>query len=109
MRGYYFGAVLPEVRKTCEQWKTLSPDELHEVLKKEFAFFEAWSVKNQRTERYGKPVMSNRESNENAKKFLMDISDYLAGCGKEMPDPEEYKRFIDSAPLKDVPSEQTKP
>ncbi len=100
MRGYYFGAVLPEVRKTCDKWKDLTGDELHEVLKKEYAYFEAWSQKNKRIERFSKKVMSDDKDNETAKQFLMDISDYLAQCGKTMPDPKKYKEFINSAPLK---------
>jgi hypothetical protein len=100
MRGYYFAAVLPVVRRTCKEWGKLSGDELHEVLKKEFAFFEAWSARNKRIERYDTPVMSDRSSTEKAMQFLQNIAGYLAECGEAMPNPEEYKRFINSAPLK---------
>ena len=100
MRGYYFGAVLPIVRKTCKEWTNLSGDDLHAVLKKEYCYFEAWSQKNKRMERYARNVMSSDKDNALAKQFLLDISEYLAGCGYEMPDPKVYKKFIDSAPLK---------
>jgi len=100
MRGYYFGAVLPVVRKTCIEWKHLTSDELHEVLKTEFAFFEAWSIKDQTTKRYATNVMSDKSSTQKAIQYLQDISDYLAQCGLTMPDPEEYKRFRDSAPTR---------
>jgi hypothetical protein len=97
MRGYYFAAVLPIVRKTCKEWQHLTSDELHEVLKKEFAYFEAWSKKNNRTERYATPVMSERSNTQKAIQYLQDIADYLASCGYEMPDPEEWKKYRDSA------------
>lgn len=100
MRGYYFGAVLPVVRKTCKEWEKLTGDELHAVLKKEHSFFEAWSNKNKRMERFAKEVFSADE-NETAKKFMQDISDYLTDCGIEMPDNESYKRWKNSAPLKE--------
>lgn len=101
MRGYYFGAVLPEVRKTCDKWKDLDSDELHEIMKKQFNFFEAWNSKTNRMERFGRSAMSEKSTTQEAMNFLQDIAGYLAECGRAMPDPEVYKRFINSAPLKD--------
>lgn len=99
MRGYYFSAVIPAVRKTCKEWEHLSSDELHEVLKKQFAYFEAWNSTTKRVERFGTPVMSDKSSTKKAMEFLEQIASYLADCGVEMPDPEEWKKFRDSAPL----------
>lgn len=100
MRGYYYGAVLPVVRTTCKEWKHLTSDQLHEVLKKEYAFFEAWSAKNKRTERFATSVMSDRSNTHKAMEYLQQIAGYLGECGLAMPDPEDYKRYINSAPLK---------
>jgi len=100
MRNYYFGVVLPVVRKTCKEWEHLTGDELHEVLKKEYSYFDAWSAKNRRMERYGKSVFSEKSNTQKAMQFLQDIADYLASCGLEIPDPEEYKQYINSAPTK---------
>jgi hypothetical protein len=98
MRGYYFGAVIPIVRKTCKEWEKLTGDELHEVLKKQFCYFDAWNNITKRTERFGQPVMSERSTTQKAMIFLQDIAGYLAECGLTMPDPELYKKFRDSAP-----------
>jgi hypothetical protein len=102
MRGYYFAAVIPQVRGTCEEWKDLSGDELHEVLKKMFNYFDFYNPLSERTERVGKPTLSANDftNTASAMEFLMKIADYLADCGLEMPDPEEWKHYQEQAILK---------
>lgn len=102
LRGYYFGAVLPLVRSTCAAWENLEAPELHDVLKKMFFYFETYNPKTQRTERFGRSVMSDSEWNNTKKamQFLEIIQDYLGNCGIEMPDSAEFKRWKDSAPDK---------
>jgi hypothetical protein len=101
MRNFYFGAVIPVVRSTCEEWKNLNSIEMHEIIKKMFFYFESYNPLTKRTERFGKSVMSDSEWNNTAKamEFLMVIAEYLADCGLMMPNPEEYKEMRDSAPL----------
>jgi hypothetical protein len=100
LRSYYFGCILPLVRETCDQWKNLNSDEMHEVIKKTFFAFEAWNPLNRRIERFGRSVMSDTEWNNSIKAsaFLDVLGDYLIQNGKEIPDPSEYKAWRDSAP-----------
>lgn len=102
MRGYYFGAVIPIIRSTCDKWSNLKGEELHEVIKKMLFYFETYNPKTKRIERFGRSVMKNDDWNNTVKamEFLEIIRQYLADCGLEMPDPEEYKRYWNSAPLK---------
>lgn len=101
MRAFYFGAVLPAVQSTCNTWSDLSSDEMHEIIKKLFFYFEAYNPITKRTERFGRTVMADNEWNNTIKasNFLMVLTDYLATCGIEFPDSSEYKALRDSAPL----------
>lgn len=102
LRSFYFGAVIPEIRKTCDEWKNLSALEIHEIVKKMLFYFETWNPKTQRVERFGRSVMSDNEWNNTTKamNFLDTVRGYLEGCGHEMPDSEDYKRARDMAPTK---------
>ena len=100
LRAYYFGAVLPVVRTTCEQWESLTSDELHEIIKKMLFYFETYNPLTKRIERFGRSVMRKDDWNNTHKamEFLEIIRQYLADCGLEMPDSEEYKRARDLSP-----------
>ena len=102
LRAYYFGAVTPVIRTTCDKWENLSSIEIHEIIKKMLFYFETYNPLTKRLERFGKSVMSSDDWNNTAKamQFLEIISQYLADCGLDMPDSEEYKRARDLAPLK---------
>ena len=97
MRGYYFSAVIPVIRSTCDEWKNLSQAEMHDVIKKMFFYFETWNPKTERMERFGRSVMGDSEWNNSAKamQFLQILEGYLADCGLEMPDSAEYKAIRD--------------
>lgn len=97
LRGYYFAAVVPLVRSTCEEWKDLTSDQMHDVIKKLFNFFETYNPVTKRNERFGRSVMSDDEWNntEKAMEFLLTISGYLAQCGLEMPNSQLYKDVRD--------------
>jgi hypothetical protein len=101
MRNYYFGAVLPVVRSTCDEWKNLNSLQIHEIVKKMLFYFEAYNPKTERVERFGRSVMSDSEWNNTYKatQFLDVVGDYLVQCGLEMPNSEEYKKWRDSAPM----------
>lgn len=101
LRGYYFAAVIPVVRRTCDEWAELNGNELHQVMKKMFNFFETYNPATKRTERFAKPTLSNDEWTNTglAMQFLIEIGDYLKDCGLEMPDSELYKKEVDSARL----------
>lgn len=100
LRAYYFGAVIPALKQTNEQWEKLTSEELHEVIKKMFFYFETYNPITKRTERFGRSVMKESDWNNTAKamEFLEVLADYLAQCGIDMPDPEQYKQWRDSAP-----------
>lgn len=97
LRGYYFAAVVPLVQSTCDEWKDLTSDQMHDVIKKLFNFFETYNPVTKRNERFGRSVMSDDEWNntEKAMRFMEPISEYLASCGLEMPDSEQYKTMRD--------------
>ena len=102
LRAYYFGAVIPVIRTTCEKWEGLSSIEIHEIIKKMLFYFETYNPLTKRIERFGRSVMASDDWNNTAKamQFLEIIRDYLVNCGLEMPDSEEYKRARDSAPTR---------
>jgi len=102
LRSYYFGAVIPVIRTTCEEWAELSSEEIHEIIKKMLFYFETYNPMTKRVERFGRSVMKKDDWNNTRKamEFLEIVRGYLADCGLEMPDSEEYKRYKDSAPLK---------
>ena len=64
-------------------------------------YFETYNPLTKRIERFGKSVMRKDDWNNTAKamEFLEIIRQYLAGCGLELPNSEEFKRAKDSAPL----------
>jgi hypothetical protein len=101
LRGYYFGAVIPVIRSTCDEWEKLEGEQIHEIVKKMLFYFETWNPKTKRVERFGRSVMKNDDFNNTAKamNFLEIIRQYLADCGLEMPDSEDYKRALDKAEL----------
>lgn len=101
LRSFYFGAVIPVIKSTCDDWKKLTGDEIHEVIKKMLFYFETFNPQTQRTERFGRSVMKRDDWNNTNKamEFLEIIRQYLADCGLEMPDSEDFKRYRDSAPL----------
>jgi len=102
LRAYYFGAVLPIVRTTCDKWDNLTTDELHEIIKKMLFYFETYNPLTKRIERFGRSVMRKDDWNNTRKamEFLEIIREYLSDCGLEMPDSEEYKHARDLAPTK---------
>lgn len=98
LRAFYFGAVIPEIRSTCDEWKNLSGQQIHDIVKKMLFYFETYNPVTKRTERFGRSVMSDNDWNNTSKamEFLDKVREYLEGCGHEMPDPEEYKNERDS-------------
>lgn len=96
MRGYYYGAVQPMLKVLVPEWAELTSDELHEVLKKEFNFFEAWNSVTKRVERFGRSVMAEDRLNRKAIEFVSRIADWVeTNYDQTLPNPEEWKRFRD--------------
>lgn len=99
MRGYMFGAVIPFLRTLSAFPDTLTDEQVHEMLKKEFNFFEAIDPVTKRKERYGLSVMNKAMKNRDAMEFIERIANWvLENFNQTLPDPEEYKRWRDSAP-----------
>ncbi len=102
LRAFYFGAIIPLLRSTCDEWKDLSALQIHEIIKKILFYFEAYNPKTKRTERFGRSVMADSEWNntKKASQFLEVIQDYLAQSGIEFPDSQEYVKWLNSSPMK---------
>lgn len=103
MRGYMFGAVIPFLRQVDPNaWQSDDDEQVYEMLKKNFNYFEAYNPVTKRVERYGQSVMNRSMKNAKAMEFVMRIADWvMENYGQTLPDPEEYKRWRDSAPLLD--------
>lgn len=101
MRGYMFGAVIPFLRQIDPTaWTELSDDQVYEVLKKNFNYFEAFNPLTKRVERYGQSALNKSCKNKKAMEFTMRIADWvMENYGQNLPDPEDYKRWINSAPI----------
>ena len=101
VRAWYFGAIIKTIKATVPQWNTLSDEEVHEILKKMFNFFEFHNPLTNRTERCGKSAVGSESNTERAMDYIEKIRVWLAEEYKtELPDPEEYKRKLNSAELK---------
>lgn len=106
MRGYVFGALIPFLRQIdATAWENLNDDQIYEVLKKNFNYFEALNPLTKRKERYGQSVLNKSCKNLKAMEFLMRIGEWvMINYQQTLPDPEDYKRWRDSAPLNDEQS-----
>ena len=101
LRGWYFASIIPTVRSVVPEWKNLTDDEMHNVLKKNFEYFEIFNVINKRVERFARTVMSNESTTERVMAFIDKIREYFRDNYKmELPSPIEFKKRRDSAPLK---------
>lgn len=100
LRGYYFGAVIPFLKQVEKRWDGLLNEQVHEIMKKEFNYFEAYSVKNKRVERYGLPTANTEAKAEDMMNFIQRINSWvIENYGQSLPDPEKYKEFLDSAQM----------
>lgn len=100
-RGYLFGAVIPLLKRLVPAWAALDNDQVYEILKKNFNSFEAFNPLTQRIERYGQSVMAAGNDAETASAFIQEIGEWVQeNYGRPLPDPEKYKRWKDSGPLK---------
>lgn len=97
LRGYYFAAVIPFIKSLNEgQWDHLSPDQIHEILKKDFNFFEAWNPLTNRVERYGQSVAARDRDYKQMLEYLKRIETWLEeNYGQSLPDSESYRKFKD--------------
>lgn len=101
IRGYYFGAVIPTVKASVKDWENISSEDVHEILKKLFNYFDALNPITKRIERFGRSAMGDESNSVRAMDFLEKIRVWLAeDFGVEMPNPEEYKKINDMAILK---------
>lgn len=99
-RGYYYGAVIPFLKTINASWSNLTNEQLHEVLKAEFNGFEVTGLDGS-VKRYGQSICNKDVDSPKFQNYLLRIADYvMENYNQMMPDPEEYKAFIDSAPLR---------
>jgi hypothetical protein len=101
LRGYYYACVVPTCKSVIPEWKNMSNDDIHEMLKKAFNSFDCFNPITQRIERFGRSAMSDNSNTQRAMEFIEKIRLWLAeDYMKELPQPDEYKALRDSAPLK---------
>lgn len=110
MRGYIFGALVPFMRQIDPgAWESMDDDQIYEVLKKNFNYFEAFNPLTKRVERYGQSLLSTGKKNKKAMEFIMRVGEWvLENYGMTLPDPEEYKQWRDNAPLLTEPNRENK-
>ena len=102
LRGYYFGAVIPTVKNTVKEWDALGDDDVHEILKKLFNYFDFHNPITKRIERVGRSAMSSDSSTVRAMEFLEKIRLWLAeDFMVELPNPQEYKKKLDEVVMID--------
>ncbi len=99
LRGYYYGAVIPFMKHLVDDWNKISDDQIHEILKKNFNYFEAFNPLTKRNERYGQSIMGAGNTGERGREFIASISEWvLENYQRHLPDPEKYKKWRDTAP-----------
>jgi hypothetical protein len=104
LRGYMFGAVIPFIKEIVPTWAPLTDEQVYEVLKKNFNGFIAFNPVTGRNERYGQSVLTNMKENEQARNFIERIAGWVRdNYALELPNPEDYKTFRDSAPFLNNP------
>lgn len=110
MRGYVFGALIPFLRQVdAGAWQGITDDQVYESLKKNFNYFEAINPVTKRKERFGQSVLNKSLKNFKAMEFVMRIGEWvMTNYGQKLPDPEEYKRWRDDAPLLDNEDQNAK-
>lgn len=92
LRGYYWSAVLPTAKSAIHEWEKLNDDDVHEILKKLFNYFDFHNPLTKRIERCGRPAMSSDSNSSRAMDFIDKIREWLANEYKiELPTPDEYK------------------
>lgn len=101
MRSWYWAAVLPTVKSLVPQWEKLTNDDVHEILKKNFNYIEAWNPLTERNERYGKGVMSGESNTMMAMSYIEKLRQWcLENYETDLPDPTKFISWRDSAPMK---------
>jgi len=97
MRGWYWGAIVPTCKSVVKEWKTLTDDDVHEIMKKMFEYFDAYNPLTKRVERYGRTVMSDDSNTERAMNYIAKVRQYFLENYKiDLPDPEEYTHKRDT-------------
>jgi hypothetical protein len=101
-RGWYFGAVLPFVKRLVPAWQELSDDQMHEVLKTEFNGF---SIKDKhgRDRKYPMPVANRNADTEQFDQFILRIADWVrSNYALELPDPQSYRDLLDRGEIEGI-------
>lgn len=101
MRAYYFGALIPTVKSVVPEWRENTNDEVHEALRKMFNYVEMFNPITKRNERFGMSIMGDSSNTRRGMEVIEKIGVWLGEeYSQELPDPEEYKKLLNSAQLK---------
>lgn len=100
MRNFYWGAMMPFMRTLDEQWAKLSHDEINEIIKKETGI-SIYNPISKKDEKIAKSVTSDSSNTLRAMEAIDWIRVYaMENYARDIPNSEEYLRYIDSAPMK---------
>lgn len=96
LRGYYYGAVIPTLKKAIPEWANESDETLHSLLKLEFNGVEIYSPFEKKKVRVSGTMMSKQASSYDAMMYIERIRSWLLeNYGTDLPDAEEYKALRD--------------
>ena len=104
MRGYYWGAIIPWVRNADEHWESMTDEEIHELLKKEFNSSQLYDPITKKKVKIGKSLISRGVKTDEAMATIARIADYFIENYNTMPpqpDPMQYKIEVNKAVLLD--------
>lgn len=107
LRGYYYGSVMPLLRRVEPQWQDAEDDALHNLLKLEFNGVEIYSPFEKKKIKVSGSVMSKEASTHDAMLYIERIGNWLLNnYGEQLPDAEEYKklrdRHFDTEPIPEI-------
>lgn len=99
-RGWYWGGIIPFMKRLVSSWAELTDEQLHEVLKTEFNGFIVDTKQGKR--KYPMPVANRDIDSEQFDNYILRIAEWVRNnYALELPSPEEYKRLIDNPQLTD--------
>lgn len=100
LRSWYWGAIIPTIKSAIPEWQSLQDDDVHEICKKMFEYFDFYNPLTKRTERCGRSVMGRESNTVRSMAYIEKIQEYFAeNYNLTLPSPEEWKEARDSAPM----------
>lgn len=87
-RGWYWAGIIPFLQTLVPQWKGLTTNQVHEVLKTEFNGFTI-EDKFGNKRKYGQSISSNQVGNKKFDQYLLRIAEWVRNnYALEIPEPD---------------------